>query len=68
GKGIPAADRERALERFVRLPGSGDVPGTGLGLAIARSLVRGNGGELTLGEAPGGGTVFEISLPRVVTE
>jgi two-component system sensor histidine kinase KdpD len=68
GKGIPAADRERALERFVRLPGSGDVPGTGLGLAIARSLVRGNGGELTLGEAAGGGTVFEISLPRVVAE
>jgi two-component system sensor histidine kinase KdpD len=63
GKGIPPADRERALERFVRLPGSGDVPGTGLGLAIARSLVRGNGGELTLGEAPGGGTVFEIALP-----
>jgi two-component system sensor histidine kinase KdpD len=64
GKGIPAADRERVLERFVRLPGSGDVPGTGLGLAIARSLVRSNGGELTLSEASGGGTMFEISLPR----
>ncbi len=63
GGGIPAGERERVLERFVRLPSSSSVPGTGLGLSIARSLVEMNGGRLRLGESPGGGTLFEIDLP-----
>ena len=63
GPGIDAADRERVFERFVRLPGAAGTPGTGLGLSIARSLVAMNGGRLTLAAAPGGGTLFEISLP-----
>jgi signal transduction histidine kinase len=64
GPGIPPGDRERALDRFVRLPGSSGVPGTGLGLSIAKSLVEMNGGALRLADAPGGGTLFEIDLPR----
>jgi two-component system sensor histidine kinase KdpD len=64
GSGIPAADRERVLERFVRLPSAASVPGTGLGLSIARSLVQMNGGTLSLSESSGGGTLFEIELPR----
>ena len=64
GSGIPEADRERVLGRFVRLPEAASVPGTGLGLSIAKSLVEMNGGALKLGEAPGGGTIFEISLPK----
>jgi two-component system sensor histidine kinase KdpD len=64
GPGVPAAERERVFERFVRLPSSSSVPGTGLGLSIARSLVEMNGGNLRLGEPPGGGTLFEIDLPK----
>ena len=64
GGGIPTADRERVLERFVRLKAAEPFPGTGLGLAIARSLVEMNGGALKIMEAPGGGTLFEIELPR----
>lgn len=64
GKGVPAADRERVFDRFVRLDDARDVPGSGLGLFIARSLVALNGGRLRLGEAEGGGTLFEIALPR----
>jgi two-component system sensor histidine kinase KdpD len=65
GAGIPPADRERVFDRFVRLPAALGVPGTGLGLNIARSLVEMNGGTLRLAPAPGLGTLFEISLPRV---
>jgi two-component system, OmpR family, sensor histidine kinase KdpD len=65
GSGVPAVDRERVFERFVRLPASEFVPGTGLGLSIARSLVEMNGGQLRLQEAGDGGTTFEIELPRV---
>jgi signal transduction histidine kinase len=64
GFGIPPSERERVLERFVRLPEAAAVPGTGLGLSIARSLVEMNGGVLRLSEARGGGTIFEIELPK----
>ena len=64
GRGVPPADRERVLERFVRLDDARDVPGSGLGLFIARSLVALNAGRLRLAEADGGGTLFEITLPR----
>ncbi len=64
GKGVPASEREHVFERFVRLEDDAQVPGSGLGLFIARSLVALNGGRLRLSEAEGGGTLFEIALPR----
>ncbi|MFG2013474.1 sensor histidine kinase [Actinomadura geliboluensis] len=65
GPGVPPADRERIFERFVRLDDarSRDEGGAGLGLAIARDLVAAHGGSLTVGEAPGGGALFEVRLP-----
>jgi len=63
GAGVPPSERERVLDRFVRLPSAAGVPGTGLGLAIARSLVEMNGGKVRLAGAPEGGTLFEIELP-----
>ncbi len=66
GSGVPPAERERVFERFVRLAPAEGIPGTGLGLSIARSLVEMNGGSLRLLEAPEGGTLFEIRLPRAI--
>jgi two-component system sensor histidine kinase KdpD len=63
GPGVPADDRSRVFERFVRLPGASAVPGTGLGLFIAKRLVEMNGGEIRLGAAEPSGAVFEILLP-----
>lgn len=39
GPGIPVAERQRVLERFYRVPGSGSE-GNGLGLAIADEIAR----------------------------
>ena len=64
GPGIPVNERERVLDRFVRLPSASSIPGTGLGLSIAKSLVEMNGGALRIAEAAGGGTLFEIELPE----
>ncbi len=65
GKGVPASEREHVFDRFVRLENGREVEGSGLGLSIARSLVELNGGRLRLGEAEGGGALFEIALPRM---
>jgi len=47
GPGIPLAERERVLERFYRVPGSGGS-GSGLGLAIVREIASAHGAELAL--------------------
>ncbi|QCB95368.1 HAMP domain-containing histidine kinase [Cellulomonas shaoxiangyii] len=67
GPGIPAADRERVFERFVRLDDARerDAGGTGLGLAIAREVARELGGDVVLGEAPAGGLRAVVTLPAL---
>ncbi|MBN3799358.1 ATP-binding protein, partial [Burkholderia sp. Ac-20392] len=68
GPGIPAAERERVVERFYRILGrEGD--GSGLGLAIVREIATQHGGTLTLDDhvyqhAPRlVGTLVRVSLP-----
>ncbi|NGO10747.1 HAMP domain-containing histidine kinase [Streptomyces sp. HC44] len=65
GDGVPAAERERVFERFVRLDEARarDDGGAGLGLAIARDVAVRHGGSLTVHEAPAGGARFELRLP-----
>ncbi|MEV7144491.1 sensor histidine kinase [Streptomyces tauricus] len=65
GAGVPAAERERVFERFVRLDEARarDDGGAGLGLAIARDVAVRHGGTLGVREAAGGGALFELRLP-----
>lgn len=68
GPGIPAGERDRVFERFVRLGAArgrpdGGTGGTGLGLAIVAEVVRAHGGAVRITEAPGGGTRVEVRLP-----
>jgi signal transduction histidine kinase len=62
GPGIAAADRERALRRFVRLESSRTKPGTGLGLSLVAAIVRLHHGTLTLADNEPGLRVT-IDLP-----
>ncbi len=48
GPGIPAKDRERVLQRFVRLQPSRSIPGTGLGLSLVAAVARLHGGSVSL--------------------
>jgi len=60
GPGIPEDEREAVFEPFR----TGRAGGTGLGLAIARDAVVSQGGEIEVGEGPGGiGARFLIRLP-----
>ena len=64
GPGIAPDERERCFKPFVRLtPKGGSAGGSGLGLAVARSIVRQHGGDVALGDAPGGGARFSVFLP-----
>jgi len=63
GPGIPAADRDRALQPFSRLDPSRSQSGTGLGLAIVADIVRRHGGKLELGDSPTGGLKVTLVLP-----
>lgn len=53
GPGIPAVERERVLERFYRLPGTGGT-GSGLGLAIVREIALAHGARVEMGEGQSG--------------
>ncbi|CAM5672663.1 histidine kinase OS=Streptomyces alboniger OX=132473 GN=CP975_24685 PE=4 SV=1 [Streptomyces alboniger] len=66
GEGVPAGERERIFERFVRLDDARtrDEGGAGLGLAIARDVAARHGGTLAVREAPSGGALFELRLPN----
>ena len=63
GPGIPDADRNRVLDRFVRLEGSRSQPGSGLGLSLVQAVAHLHGGELRLEDnAPGLRIVLSIPV------
>lgn len=74
GPGIPNAAKARLFERYYRAPGAargGDdgspgPEGLGLGLYISRKIALAHGGDLTVADAPGGGALFSLALPRRV--
>ena len=57
---IPAADRDRIFERFVRLEGR--AGGAGLGLPIARTIADAHGGRVVLEDSTTG-ACFVVVLP-----
>jgi signal transduction histidine kinase len=65
GPGIPAADRSRVFDRFVRLDEdrSRSAGGAGLGLAIVREIVVAHRGSVAIEDRPGGGTRLTVQLP-----
>ena len=62
GPGVPAADRERVLGRFVRLEASRSEPGSGLGLSLVAAVARLHGGSLRLEDNEPGLRVI-LALP-----
>jgi signal transduction histidine kinase len=65
GPGIPAPDRLRVFDRFVRLDTgrARSGGGTGLGLAIVAEIVAAHGGSVRIAERAGGGTLLIVQLP-----
>jgi hypothetical protein len=66
GSGFPGEFLPLAFERFQRADAGRprDSGGTGLGLAIVAAIVRAHGGHVTAANAPSGGAVVSVELPR----
>jgi signal transduction histidine kinase len=61
GPGIPAEDRSRVLERFVRLEQSRTEEGSGLGLSLVAAVARLHRGEFRIEDnAPGVRAVIDL--------
>jgi two-component system, OmpR family, phosphate regulon sensor histidine kinase PhoR len=68
GPGIPDSTKGRLFERYFRAgaedPADGGADGLGLGLYISRLIARAHGGDLTIADAPAGGALFTLVVPR----
>jgi two-component system, OmpR family, sensor kinase len=66
GPGLPSTDPDALFERFWRAEGGRERgrAGAGLGLAIVAAIVDAHGGRVGAANAPGGGAVFTVDLPR----
>ena len=63
GPGIPEDELPLVKKKFYK--GSSKARGSGIGLAVCDEIVELHGGELTLSNAPDGGTVVTVRLPAV---
>ncbi len=53
GPGVPEEDRERVIQRFVRLDNSRTEAGSGLGLSLVGAVMEAHMGRIQLDEGPG---------------
>ena len=68
GRGIPPGHRAKLFERFFRSDDGSAPPGHGLGLSLARELARAHAGDLVLFRASEVWSVFQLTLPRTISE
>lgn len=68
GPGVPTDRRDEVFEPFRSSETPGGHVGSGLGLAIGRQLARTLGGDLGVGDAPGGGACFTLLLPAATPD
>jgi two-component system OmpR family sensor kinase len=66
GPGLPDVSAERLFHRFWRAEAGRErgKAGAGLGLAIVGAVVEAHHGQVSARDAPGGGALFEVRLPK----
>jgi signal transduction histidine kinase len=63
GPGVPAAERARVFDRFVRGSASKGTGGLGVGLYLCREIVERHAGSIGVDSPPGQGATFWFELP-----
>lgn len=69
GIGIAPENLELIFEEFGQVPGpiQSKVKGTGLGLPLSKKLAELLGGRIAVESIPGQGSVFSLTIPRVLS-
>jgi len=70
GPGIPLERRDDVFDKYPnwRPNGYEQAAGSGLGLFLVRGIVAGHDGEVVIVDAPGGGTMLRVRIPRIPVE
>jgi signal transduction histidine kinase len=63
GPGVAPEDTDRIFDPFYSTKGGG----LGVGLSICRAIIEAHGGHLSLIANPGGGSLFQFTLPAMKT-
>lgn len=65
GKGISDEDKRHIFDRFYQVNGTEMQPygGSGIGLNLVKAFADLHGGNVTVADNPGGGTVFTVNIP-----
>ena len=65
GKGISDEDKQHIFDRFYQVNGTEMQPfgGSGIGLNLVKSFADLHGGDVTVTDNPGGGTIFAVDIP-----
>jgi signal transduction histidine kinase len=66
GEGVPDGYKDKIFAKFVQAPDAQRSlrKGAGLGLAFCRLVVEAHGGQITVLDAPGGGSDFVFWIPQ----
>lgn len=64
GPGVPVEEREKIWRRLYRGDRSRSQRGLGLGLSLVKAIVLAHSGDVAVSEAPGGGAVFTLIIPK----
>ena len=65
GIGMSEEDQRRIFQRFERAVPLAHYGGFGLGLWLVRNIVEAHGGDIQVWSAPGKGSRFDVTLPRM---
>ncbi len=66
GCGIAKEDIHHIFKQFYQSSTSSDRQGAGLGLSLAKSIVEGQGGDLSVESSPGEGSIFRMNFMNVL--
>lgn len=66
GCGIAKEDIHHIFKQFYRSSTSSDRQGAGLGLSLAKSIVEGQGGNLSVESSPGEGSIFRMNFMNLL--
>jgi signal transduction histidine kinase len=66
GPGVPPSEREQIFRRFWRRDRRRQGS-SGLGLSIVARIAERHGAAVSVGDRPGGGALFTLAFPMVVT-